>query len=98
MNGIRNDGMKKHEDLTLFRIEKFREQLRDSFYSEIIQLHSEFFWSAEPIPFEETCNLQFEHIEPDTKWGSTFDCAWFRFKGTIPESWKGKEVVALIDA
>jgi len=89
--------MKKHEDLTIFRLERFREKLRDSFYPEKIALKSEFFWSAEPIPFDQVKTLDFEPIEVDTKWGSTFDCAWFHFSGEIPQDWKGKEVVALID-
>ena len=89
--------MKKHEELTIFRLEKFREKLKDSFYPEKIPLKSEFFRSAEPIPFNEVGNLVFEPIDPDTKWGSTFDCAWFHFSGVIPERWKGQEVVALID-
>jgi len=89
--------MKKHEDLTIFRLERFRERLQDSFYPEKIALKSEFFWSSEPIPFEQAKSLQFEPIDTNTKWGSTFDCAWFHFTGKVPEKWKGKEVVALID-
>lgn len=89
--------MKKHEELTIFRLEKFREKLKDSFYPEKIPLKSEYFRSAEPVPFSEVENLDFEPIDPDTKWGSIFDCAWFHFSGVIPESWAGQEVVALID-
>jgi alpha-mannosidase len=89
--------MKKHEDLTIFRLEKFRDRLRDSFYPQTIPMHSEFSWSPEPVPFEEAANLEFLPIETETKWGSIFDCAWFRLSGVIPEDWKGKEVVALID-
>ena len=89
--------MKKHEDLTIFRLERFREKLKESFYPEKVALKSEFFRSSEPIPFEQAKSLNYEPIETDTKWGSTFDCAWFHFTGTVPERWKGKEVVALID-
>ena len=89
--------MKKHEDLTLFRLEKFRERLKESFYPEKIQLKSEYSWSSEPVSYEDAKNLNYEPIETDTKWGSTFDCAWFRFSGKVPESWKDQEVVALID-
>lgn len=89
--------MKKHEELTIFRLEKFRDRLKDSFYPGIIPLHAEYFWSSEPISFNETKNLGFEPIETSTKWGATFDCAWFHFSGTIPKDWKDKEVVALID-
>ena len=89
--------MKKHEDLTIFRLEKFRDKLRDSFYPETIPLHAEFAWSSEPVPFEKAGSLEYEIIDAETKWGSIFDCAWFHFSGEVPERWKGKEVVALID-
>jgi len=89
--------MKKHEDLTIHRLEKFRDKLKESFYPETIPLHAEFAWSSEPVPFENASFLEYEIIDIDTKWGSIFDCAWFHFKGEVPERWKGKEVVALID-
>lgn len=89
--------MKKHEDLTIFRLEKFRDRLKESFYPETIPLNAEFAWSSEPVPFENAKSLDYEIIDTDTKWGSIFDCAWFHFKGEVPERWKGKEVVALID-
>jgi alpha-mannosidase len=89
--------MKKHEELTIFRIEKFRDRLKDSFYPEIIPMKSEFSWSSEPVPFKKAKELDYEPIATETKWGSTFDCAWFHFTGQVPEHWKGREVVALID-
>lgn len=89
--------MKKHEDLTIFRLERFREKLKESFYPEKIPLKSEYIWSSEPIPFEKAKQLKYESIDTETKWGSTFDCAWFRFTGQVPDSRKGTEVIALID-
>ena len=29
-------------------------------------------------------------------WGSLWDTSWFRFRGQVPKSWKGREVVALV--
>lgn len=29
-------------------------------------------------------------------WGGLWDTSWFRFRGTVPKEWKGREVVALV--
>ena len=89
--------MKKHEDLTIYRIDKFRDKLKENFYLETIPMQSEFHLTDEPISYEQALEVTYDPIQPDTKWGSIFDCAWFRFSGTIPQAWQGKEVVALID-
>jgi alpha-mannosidase len=89
--------MKKHEDLTVFRLERFHDRLKESFYKGHRSMDCTYAWSDEPVPFNEIDTLTFEPIETETKWGSTFDCAWFKLKGTVPTEWQGREVVALID-
>ncbi|MEM8896034.1 MAG: alpha-mannosidase 2c1, partial [Bacteroidota bacterium] len=89
--------MKKHQEITIQRLERFLERLKGNYYYSLQPLEATYFKSEEPISWEDAQNLQFEPIEVGTHWGSNFECAWFRFRGTIPEHYKGKQVFALID-
>lgn len=89
--------MRKHPILTQSRIEIFLEKLKDSYYLHPVNLEVSYFKSQEPVVFVDQKNETFEPISVGDKWGSEFDCAWFRLSGKIPDSFKGKEVVALIN-
>ena len=51
---------------------------------------------GEPIPATEAVGRPFTPFEVGDAWGATWDTTWFRFRGSIPHSWAGSEVVALI--
>ena len=51
---------------------------------------------GEPIPAIEAVGRSFSPFEVGDAWGGTWDTTWFRFRGSIPDSWAGAEVVALI--
>ena len=51
---------------------------------------------GEPIPALEAVGRPFTPFEVGDAWGGTWDTTWFRFRGAIPVSWAGAEVVALI--
>ena len=51
---------------------------------------------GEPIPAIEAAGRPFAPFEVGDAWGGMWDTTWFRFRGSIPESWAGAEVVALI--
>ena len=51
---------------------------------------------GEPIPAVEAVGRPFAPFEVGDRWGGTWDTTWFRFRGSIPDSWAGDEVVALI--
>jgi alpha-mannosidase len=51
---------------------------------------------GEPIPAIEAVERPFTPFELGDAWGGTWDTTWFRFKGSVPASWAGAEVVALI--
>ncbi|UZR94569.1 alpha-mannosidase [Chondrinema litorale] len=89
--------MRKHTELTINRIAKFRKKLKESYYSGNIPMSASYFKTKEPFPFKDAKDAVFEKINPGKKWGSLYDCAWFRFKGEVPEEFAGYEVVALID-
>ncbi len=51
---------------------------------------------GEPVPAIEAVGRTFTPFEVGSPWGSMWDTTWFRFRGSIPDSWAGAEVVALI--
>ena len=51
---------------------------------------------GEPIPAIEAVQRPFTPFEVGDAWGGAWDTTWFRFRGSIPDSWAGAEVVALI--
>ena len=51
---------------------------------------------GEPIPAIEAVGRPFTPFDVGDAWGGTWDTTWFRFRGSIPNSWAGAEVVALI--
>ncbi|MEQ6120308.1 alpha-mannosidase [Reichenbachiella sp. MALMAid0571] len=89
--------MRKHSTLTLSRIEAFLEKLTKAYYKSPVDFKLSYFKSAEPTTFEEQKKATYKPIAVGENWGSNFDCAWFKLTGTIPESFKGHEVVALIN-
>ena len=51
---------------------------------------------GEPIPATEAVRRPFAPFEVGDGWGGMWDTTWFRIRGSIPVSWAGAEVVALI--
>ena len=89
--------MKKHSGITIKRLHRFLERLKSNYYYDNVALKATYHKTAEPISWDAASDVTFEPIEVGTHWGSQFECAWFRFQGQVPQSFKGKYVVALID-
>src|ERR1019366_3891242 len=51
---------------------------------------------GEPIAAAEAVGRPFKPFEVGDSWGGRWDTTWFRFRGSIPDSWAGAEAVALI--
>lgn len=71
--------------------------IKKRIYIVIGKLNAEVIKSVEPIPFNELSNYKFEPISIGDKWGKFFDCGWFRFRGTVPEAYRGLPIAAIID-
>ncbi len=66
-------------------------------YKKVGTLSAEFAYSREPVPFKEKDALTYLPIKTGRKWSRhEFGCAWFHFKGKVPETSKGKHVAFLI--
>ncbi len=89
--------MRKHTELTLSRIDLFLQKLRESYYHKVTDLALSHYKTKEPVTFAELHGATFASIAVGEKWGQEFDCAWFRATGTIPDSCRGKEVVAVVN-
>ncbi len=89
--------MKKHHELTLNRIRKFHARLKASYYYKNIPLKVGIHKSKEPLTWDQAQKVDYEPIEPDTKWGYAYDCAWFKLEGEVPKDMAGQYVVALVD-
>jgi alpha-mannosidase len=52
---------------------------------------------GEPIPSQQALGANYRPFQAGEAWGRAWDTVWFRVSGKIPESWKGREVVALLN-
>lgn len=52
--------------------------------------------TKEPVPFNERTSGEKLTLKMGDTWGELWDCAWFNFKGTAPES-DGREAALVID-
>jgi alpha-mannosidase len=66
-------------------------------YTIIAPLDIQCWPSREPTPFILRADGSSKTLKVGEKWGNLFDCAWFRFTGTVPATAKGKRVVLLLD-
>ncbi|MFH1074174.1 MAG: alpha-mannosidase [Candidatus Firestonebacteria bacterium] len=89
--------MEKHVKLTESRIDKFIQELWSQVYEETVPLKSVFAKSADPVAFSKIKTLKFRKAKKGEPWGLNWDSAWFKFNAVIPSSWKGSEVMAVLD-
>ncbi|HOM09013.1 MAG TPA: glycoside hydrolase family 38 C-terminal domain-containing protein [Spirochaetota bacterium] len=71
--------------------------IRKHIYQKISDLDAFIAISDEPIPFEKNHDIRFSSIKPGAKWGKAYTCAWFHFKGKIPQQYRHSTVVCCVD-
>ncbi|WMJ22356.1 glycoside hydrolase family 38 C-terminal domain-containing protein [Paludicola sp. MB14-C6] len=82
----------------VYRINKTMEKLKNAYYKEIEKLEVTAYKTAEPVPFEKRTSGEKIELREEDKWGTNiFDCAWFHFKGKVPEKNINDDIVLLID-
>ena len=79
------------------KINQFLDRLEREILKQYQLLNAEVAHSKEPVTFANRLQLQFHHIEEGETWGQAWDSAWFHLKGSIPNPWKDREVVAHLD-
>ncbi|MFA5449636.1 MAG: glycoside hydrolase family 38 C-terminal domain-containing protein [Clostridia bacterium] len=66
-------------------------------YTKVGKLKAQYVYSKEPIPYGEIDPDTLKNIRPGQIWSKEdFGCAWFKFKGRVPESASGKHIAMLI--
>ncbi|NLU53301.1 MAG: alpha-mannosidase [Clostridiaceae bacterium] len=73
------------------------ELISKSIFTPIATLQAEMWKTKEPVPFDQRLTGEYSKVAIGDSWGELWDCAWFHFTGTVPETAKGANVVALID-
>lgn len=80
------------------RIKRLVKEMRARRYSNTTNLRASYIYDPKaPIPYTRALKARYKPIAPGTRWGELWGSGWFRFEGTIPAAFKGREVVALID-
>lgn len=71
-------------------------KLASKCYTKVGTLSAEYSPTKEPVEFEHKEELSYRTIKTGQLWSkNSYDCAWFHFKGSIPEKAKGKKVGTL---
>jgi alpha-mannosidase len=80
------------------RIRQFVERVLEQRYGERAELNVSFTYDKNrPIPIDSLASRTWKQIRLGSSWGELWGSAWFKFQGQVPESFAGREVVALID-
>ncbi len=82
---------------TLRSLEKAAARLGECVYTKAGDLDITAWRTREPVPFRRRREGKELRLRVGDYWGRLFDCAWFCFKGAVPESAAGKPVVLRID-
>lgn len=72
-------------------------QIEKKIYETAAELKVTAWVTPEPVSYEERMTGNKKELTIGQKWGDLWDCAWFNFKGEVPQTAKGKNVVLLID-
>lgn len=89
--------MQKHPQLTEDRIARTLDRIRSLLHGASAPI-SVAAWHVrgEPVPAVEALKKNYEPFAVGQSWGAAWNTTWFRFSGTIPHEWKGREVIAQI--
>jgi alpha-mannosidase len=88
-----------HKDtlIAIRRLEQFNRRAVQNIIADSTPLAMTFARSADPVRFDKRTGLSYNPIQSGATWGQTWESAWFHLTGVIPDSWRGKSVVAHLD-
>ena len=89
--------LKEQRNIYTKKIQQFINRLERRILSEYRPLDAQRATSVDPVPFAKRLDLDYSAIEEGAQWGKTWESAWFHLTGSVPDEWKGKEVVANLD-
>ncbi|PAD75243.1 alpha-mannosidase [Paenibacillus campinasensis] len=86
-----------YEPIKISSLKHMITELREAIYKPIADLEVTAWVTPEPVPYEERMSGTPLSLTQGERWGDLWDCAWFRFQGTIPELEKEASTVLLLD-
>ena len=85
------------DKVTKPRLASMLEKIQGKAYTRVADLDVVLWHSPEPLSFERRFEGKQRRLGEGETWGNLFDCAWFRFEGTVPHQARDCSVVLLID-
>lgn len=79
------------------KLDEILDKIEKNIYKNISALDVGIWVTKEPVTYENRFTGANRKIKVGDTWGELWDCAWFNFKGRIPEEAAGKDLVLLID-
>ncbi len=79
------------------RLDTALKAIAGAVYTIVAPLKIKAWRTREPVPFEQRRSGEALQLSIGDAWGQLFDCAWFRFTGTVPAEAAGQPVVLLLD-
>ena len=89
--------MPYYNHLTKRYLKEVKDKIKDLVYKPIAPLEVTAWVTPEPVSFEERMSGEKRNLKIGDSWGQLWDCAWFNFKGTVPEDADEEDLVLLID-
>lgn len=89
--------MPYYSKLTKRYLKEVKNKIESSIYKPIAPLEVTAWVTPEPVPFEQRMSGEKRRLRIGDSWGKLWDCAWFNFKGVVPEGVDVEDVVLLID-
>jgi hypothetical protein len=89
--------MPRFTPYTAGQLRRAHERLAEASYTPVAELTVRAWRTPEPVPYAQRETGQVLDLKPGDIWGDLFDCAWFRFTGTVPEAVRDDAVVLLLD-
>ena len=73
------------------------EKLEKAIYNVVAPLEIDMYITKEPVSYENRLTGEHKKGVIGESWGELWDCGWFNFKGEVPKSYEGENIVLLID-
>lgn len=72
-------------------------KLREAIYEPVAELDVTAWVTPEPVSYMDRKTGTKMTLVHGQRWGSLWDCAWFRFAGSVPEHSRKEDLVLLLD-
>ncbi|AYB44486.1 alpha-mannosidase [Paenibacillus lautus] len=86
-----------YEPIRLEPLKQMLKKLREAIYEPVAELEVTAWVTPEPVSYLDRKTGTKMTLVHGQRWGDLWDCAWFRFAGSVPEHSRQEELVLLLD-